>query len=67
MADLISHHQDTTSYGWDLNNKVYLSDLIYELNNLQGLEWIRIHYAHPAHLSKRLLVPCRNVRKFANI
>ena len=70
VRELLVIAQDTTSYGWDLNNKVYLSDLIYELNNLQGLEWIRIHYAHPAHLSKKIISAmsqCEKVCKYLDM
>jgi len=45
--------QDTTSYGWDLPEKVYLHDLMRELSGIDGLEWIRLHYAHPAHFSRK--------------
>ncbi len=45
--------QDTTSYGWDLPEKIYLHDLMYELSGIDGLEWIRLHYAHPAHFSRK--------------
>ena len=45
--------QDTTSYGWDLDKKVYLHDLMRELSTIDGLHWIRLHYAHPAHFSKQ--------------
>ena len=47
--------QDTTSYGYDLPGKVYLSDLLKELNTINDLDWIRLHYAHPAHLSQRII------------
>ena len=48
--------QDTTSYGWDLDKKAYLSDLITEMDKIDnGPEWIRIHYAHPAHLNQRII------------
>ena len=53
--ELLVIAQDTTSYGWDLEKKVYLSDLLRELNTIKDLDWIRIHYAHPAHLSKRTI------------
>ncbi len=53
--ELLVIAQDTTSYGWDLEKKVYLSDLLRELNTIKDLDWIRIHYAHPAHLSKRII------------
>ena len=53
--ELLVIAQDSTSYGWDLDEKVYLSDLIKELNTIKNIEWIRIHYAHPAHLSQRII------------
>ena len=53
--ELLVIAQDSTSYGWDLERKVYLSDLLKELNTIKGIDWIRIHYAHPAHLSQRII------------
>ena len=53
--ELLVIAQDTTSYGWDLEKKVYLSDLLRELNTIKDMDWIRIHYAHPAHLSQRTI------------
>ena len=53
--ELLVIAQDTTSYGWDLEKKVYLSDLLRELNTIKDLDWIRVHYAHPAHLSQRTI------------
>ena len=42
--------QDSTSYGWDLNPRRSLAELLTELNNIDNLDWIRLHYAHPTHL-----------------
>ena len=53
--ELLVIAQDSTSYGWDLEEKVYLSDLLVELNTIKEIEWIRLHYAHPAHLSKKII------------
>jgi len=53
--ELLVIAQDSTSYGYDLNEKVYLSDLIRELNTIKGVDWIRIHYAHPAYLSQKII------------
>jgi len=53
--ELLVIAQDTTSYGYDLPGKVYLSDLLKELNTINDLDWIRLHYAHPAHLSQRII------------
>ncbi|NOZ03472.1 MAG: 30S ribosomal protein S12 methylthiotransferase RimO [FCB group bacterium] len=56
VKELLVIAQDSTSYGWDLTDKVYLSDLIKELDTIDDdLRWIRIHYAHPAHLSQRII------------
>jgi len=54
--ELLIIAQDTTSYGWDLDEKKSLADLITALDDTpEGLEWIRVHYAHPAHLSKKII------------
>ena len=53
--ELIVIAQDSTSYGYDLDEKVYLSDLIRELNTVENIDWIRIHYAHPAFLSQKII------------
>ena len=58
--------QDSTSYGWDLEKKVYLSDLLRELDQINGLEWIRVHYAHPAHLSQRIIDAMAECDKVCN-
>ena len=54
VKELLVIAQDSTSYGWDLKPKVYLNDLIESLNSL-NVEWIRVHYAHPAHLSQKII------------
>ena len=56
----------TISSGWDLEKKVYLSDLLKELNTIKGIEWIRVHYAHPAHLSQRIIDAIANCDKVCN-
>ena len=64
--ELLVIAQDSTSYGWDLEKKVYLSDLLEELNTIKALEWIRVHYAHPAHLSQRIINAIANCDKVCN-
>ena len=54
VKEMLVIAQDSTSYGWGLKPKKYLSDLIKELNKLD-IDWIRLHYAHPAHLSQRII------------
>ena len=55
VKELLVIAQDTTSYGWDLSPKSSLHDLMEVLDNVNGLEWIRLHYAHPAHLNKKMI------------
>ena len=64
--ELLVIAQDSTSYGWDLETKVYLSDLLRELNTIDDLEWIRVHYAHPAHLSQRIIDAMAECDKVCN-
>lgn len=54
VKELLVIAQDSTSYGWDLKPKAYLGDLIKSLD-LLDFDWIRIHYAHPAHLSQKII------------
>ena len=64
--ELLVIAQDSTSYGWDLDTKVYLSDLLRELNTVGGIDWIRVHYAHPAHLSQRIIDSIAESEKVCN-
>ena len=64
--ELLVIAQDSTSYGWDLDQKVYLSDLLKNLNRVDGIEWIRVHYAHPAHLSQRIIDSIADYDKVCN-
>ena len=40
--------QDSTYYGLDLYKKRNLADLMRHLSDVDGIEWIRLHYAYPA-------------------
>ena len=55
VKELLVIAQDTTSYGWDLSPKSSLNDLMEVLDKVNGLDWIRLHYAHPAHLNKEMI------------
>jgi ribosomal protein S12 methylthiotransferase len=47
VKEIILIAQDLTSYGTDLYKKKYLGTLLRELDQLKGLEWIRLHYSYP--------------------
>ena len=65
VKELLIIAQDSTSYGWDLSPKVYLNELIPSLDSL-GFEWIRLHYAHPAHLSKKIIDALAESKNFCD-
>ncbi|MEE8336213.1 MAG: 30S ribosomal protein S12 methylthiotransferase RimO [Candidatus Neomarinimicrobiota bacterium] len=54
VRELLLIAQNSTSYGSDLKEKVNLSGLLKNLDGI-GLDWIRLHYAHPATLNQELL------------
>ncbi len=47
--------QDTTMYGRDLGNPLYLEDLLENLITVKEIQWIRLLYCHPDRISDRLL------------
>ncbi len=55
VRELILVAQDTTYYGLDLYGKVRLAELLRELDQVEGLEWIRVLYAYPIHFTDELI------------
>lgn len=47
VKELMVIAQDTTYYGLDLYGRRRLADLLRALCRIEGLEWIRLHYAYP--------------------
>ena len=47
--------QDLTNYGKDLYGKVEIARLIDEIAKVEGVEWIRLHYAYPKDFPMELL------------
>jgi ribosomal protein S12 methylthiotransferase len=47
VKELILIAQDLTYYGLDIYKKRVLADLLKKLCNVDGIEWIRLHYAFP--------------------
>lgn len=48
VRELIVIAQDTTYYGIDLYGRRALGELLQRLCRIDGIEWIRLHYAYPA-------------------
>lgn len=63
VTEIILVAQDTTSYGIDIYKKPMLSELLKELNKIEGLGWIRIMYAYPTHMDDELLDTIANLDK----
>lgn len=62
--------QELTSYGTDIDGKRHIADLIADIADIKGVEWIRLHYAYPAHFPFELLEVMRdkpNVCKYLDI
>ena len=55
IKELILIAQDTTYYGLDLYHRRALAELIDKLSEVEGIEWIRIHYSYPAQFPEDVL------------
>ncbi len=63
IKELILVSQDTAVYGKDIYGKPVLPELLQELSRIEGLEWIRIMYVHPAHLDERIVESMARIPK----
>ena len=63
VKELLLIAQDSTTYGTDLLPKSSLYELLDVLDNVKDIEWIRLHYAHPAHLSRKMIKQFSNSSK----
>ncbi|MEO0052025.1 MAG: 30S ribosomal protein S12 methylthiotransferase RimO, partial [candidate division WOR-3 bacterium] len=55
VRELILIAQDTTAYGTDLYGKPSLARLFNRLSRIKEITWLRLMYAHPAHLSEDVI------------
>lgn len=55
VRELVVVSQDTTYYGLDMYGEVRLKELIRELDQVEGLDWIRFLYAYPEHIDEALV------------
>lgn len=51
--------QDLTFYGLDIYKQNRLAELLKRLSDVQGLEWLRLHYAYPADFPREILAVMR--------
>ena len=55
VKELILTAQDTANYGKDIYGEPKIIELLEELHQINGIEWIRLLYLHPAHITSRLI------------
>ena len=63
VKELLVIAQDSTSYGWDATPKTSLHELFYELNKIDSIEWLRLHYAHPSNLHRDMIKSFKSLDK----
>jgi len=66
VKELILIAQDLTNYGFDLYRKRALPELLRQLTGIEGLEWIRLHYAYPAGFPEEVIVLMASEEKICN-
>lgn len=63
VKELIVIAQDTTKYGLDIYGKKAISDLMRELNEIEGLKWIRILYSYPEDVDAEFVKAVKECEK----
>jgi ribosomal protein S12 methylthiotransferase len=58
--------QDLTYYGIDIYRKRKIAELVQKISEVEGIEWIRLHYAYPAGFPEDLLDVMKNNPKVCN-
>lgn len=58
--------QDLTYYGLDIYKKRALADLLNRLADVEGIEWIRLHYAYPSGFPMDVLEVMRDRKEICN-
>jgi len=63
VKELILIAQDTTNYGIDIYGEYKLPEILQRLSMIDGIDWIRLLYAHPAHLTDDIIDIIRESEK----
>lgn len=66
VKEIMMIAQDLTYYGVDIYKKQALSNLLEQLSDINGLEWIRLHYAYPTSFPKDVLKVMRERKNICN-
>lgn len=68
--ELLLIAQDSTFYGLDLYGKRHLAELLRKLSDVEGIEWIRLHYAYPTGFPEdvlKVMAAKENICKYLDI
>ncbi len=63
VCEIIVVAQDTTRYGFDLYGEKRISSLLQKLCDIDGIEWVRVHYSYPEELDDELIETIKNEKK----
>lgn len=66
VKELILIAQELTFYGLDIYNERRLSDLLNALSEVEGIEWIRLHYAYPTGFPMDIIETMKSNPKVCN-
>lgn len=66
VKELILIAQDLTYYGYDLDGKSHIVELVEKLAGIDGVEWIRLHYGYPLGFPVELLELMRDNPKICH-
>lgn len=58
--------QELTYYGVDIDGRQHIAELISKMADIEGVEWIRLHYAYPTHFPWELLDVIRERKNVCN-
>ncbi|MFN8286504.1 MAG: 30S ribosomal protein S12 methylthiotransferase RimO [Chitinophagales bacterium] len=66
VKELMLIAQELTFYGLDIYKKRRLPELLAELSKVEGIEWIRLHYAYPAQFPMEIIDAIADNEKVCN-
>ncbi|MCH2020854.1 MAG: 30S ribosomal protein S12 methylthiotransferase RimO [Saprospiraceae bacterium] len=66
VKELMLIAQELTYYGLDIYKKRKLADLLYALSEVEGIEWIRLHYAYPSKFPLDIFDAIKELPKVCN-
>lgn len=66
VKELMLIAQELTYYGLDIYKRRALAELLEALNEVEGIEWIRLHYAYPSKFPSEVFDAMRRLPKVCN-